>query len=430
MALALAWPGLDPVVANKPASSPRAGTPAAASPRAVTPAAPTPPAGFGPSGKGVAPKGGRGGASHVPSASPAALVPALPPVPDMLGFTLAELQPGDATAREAAAAKAEKRSRKAAWRAFASSGRLPSAALCKRMFRKGVPHAMRPAAWSAACGSEVARRNARASETYSGLLGRTATGEDRRAEQQIDLDVPRTFPQHPWLGTPEARGVLRRVLTALARSDPARGYCQSMNYVAAFALLVFKQDEEAAFWCCRTALEKLAPAGLYDPTLSGLHVELSVLGALLESRLPRTARKLRGLACPPSLFATEWMLCLFACSLPADTCLRVWDAWLNEGSKVLLRVSIALLARAEPQLLKANGMPEVVAALKTVCRQAHDRDALMDEAFTKVGSLPKAKLRAMREVASADLRKTSSINTARREEMKKNIPGYGFGMGF
>ena len=72
----------------------------------------------------------------------------------------------------------------------------------------------------------------------------------------------------------------------------------------------------------------------------------------------------------------------------------------------------------------------MVAALKTVCRQAHDRDALMDEAFTKVGSLPKAKLRAMREVASADLRKTSSINTARREEVKKNIPGYGFGMGF
>jgi hypothetical protein len=75
-------------------------------------------------------------------------------------------------------------------------------------------------------------------------------------------------------------------------------------------------------------------------------------------------------------------------------------------------------------------MPEVVAALKTVCRQAHDRDVLMDEAFTKVGSLPKAKLRSMREAASADLRKTASVQTARREEAKKNLQGYGFGMGF
>ena len=205
-----------------------------------------------------------------------------------------------------------------------------------------------------------------------------------------------------------------------------------MNYVAAFALLVYRTDEEACFWVVRTALDKLAPTNLYDAQLSGLHIEVAVLGGLIEAKLPKLARKLRGIACPPSLFATEWLMCLFTCTLPSETALRVWDAWLAEGSKVLLRVALALLKRAEPAMLKAKAVTEVVTALKAVCRAAHDRDALMEEAWP--WSLPKAKLAALRTVAAVNYSKTAADANVRREEKAKAAASgpstFGYGMGY
>ena len=96
-----------------------------------------------------------------------------------------------------------------------------SASLAKRAYRKGVPHTLRAAVWAAASRSDTARKTARPSESYSSLLARPTGPGETRIDHQIDLDLPRTFPAHPWLATPESRGVLRRVLQAVSRSDPA-----------------------------------------------------------------------------------------------------------------------------------------------------------------------------------------------------------------
>ena len=93
-----------------------------------------------------------------------------------------------------------------------------------------------------------------------------------------------------------------------------------MNYVAAFALLVFRADEEAAFWVVRTALERLTAPQTYARDLEGLRVELRVLTALLRAKTPRAAAALRALDADASLIATEWLLCLFTCTLPAEVC--------------------------------------------------------------------------------------------------------------
>lgn len=39
-------------------------------------------------------------------------------------------------------------------------------------------------------------------------------------------DLPRTFPGHPWLDTPEGHASLRRVLVAYSFRDSDVGYCQ------------------------------------------------------------------------------------------------------------------------------------------------------------------------------------------------------------
>ena len=41
-------------------------------------------------------------------------------------------------------------------------------------------------------------------------------------------DLPRTFPGHTWLDTPEGQGALRRVLVGYSFRDSDVGYCQVM----------------------------------------------------------------------------------------------------------------------------------------------------------------------------------------------------------
>lgn len=45
-------------------------------------------------------------------------------------------------------------------------------------------------------------------------------------------------------------------------------------------------------------------------------------------------------------------MCLYSTSLPVEVFLRVWDALLLEGSKVLHRLALALLALCEQQLMR------------------------------------------------------------------------------
>ena len=61
----------------------------------------------------------------------------------------------------------------------------------------------------------------------------------QEASYAINKDVERTFPGHPQF---ESRGgieALRRVLLAFSVHNPEVGYCQSINFLAGFLLLLF-----------------------------------------------------------------------------------------------------------------------------------------------------------------------------------------------
>eukprot|EP00959_Pyramimonas_sp_CCMP1952_P390092 8175004-Pyramimonas_sp.AAC.1 len=67
------------------------------------------------------------------------------------------------------------------------------------------------------------------------------------------------------LQDPAMQDRLFRVLVAFSRHRPQVGYCQSMNFVAAFLLLVM--EEEAAFWTLVTLVEDILCADVYAPSL-------------------------------------------------------------------------------------------------------------------------------------------------------------------
>lgn len=344
---------------------------------------------------------------------------------DGLGFTLLQLPLESFNQRRVCDEVAARRADKPAWRSFAATGELPPARPeLKRLFRKGVPPELRPAAWLAVSAAPLQPG------LYESLLSAPpgASADDEASVRQIELDVPRTFSEHAWLRSEAARCRLRRLLTALARDSDA-GYCQGWNFVVAFFMLVFKAEgdggEAPLFALARHTLRTLVPPDLYGVDLRGLSAELRVLTSLLASKVPRVAAAIRVADGDAALFATDWFLCLFVTSLPADTAARVLDAFFCEGSKVLLRVALVLAHRAEPELAadggfaprsslgslgfrpraSAGGVPELAAALRHAASSCHDRDALMAAAFSPVavGSMPSARLARLRAAAREEV---------------------------
>ena len=118
--------------------------------------------------------------------------------------------------------------------------------------RAGVPTAHRGEAWVLLSGA--AQRRAEHPGLYEQLL-REGAGAGAEVADQIQRDLPRTFPAHPRL-TPAFLGRLRNVLLAYAARNPEVAYCQGMNFVAA-AVLLFVDDDADAFWLLAVIVEEV-----------------------------------------------------------------------------------------------------------------------------------------------------------------------------
>jgi len=320
---------------------------------------------------------------------PASLVEVM----DSLGFPL-QLTRDDEAARRRCEAKAAERARR--WGAVqpARGQRYPQrpSGELKKLVRKGVPAELRREVWLDMSGAR-ARREAAPEEYYRGLL---ASEGESEAQRQIESDLHRTFPANERFCEADLLPVLKRILLAYAAHNPVVGYCQSMNYLAGF-LLLFVADEEEAFWLLVSLLEGLLFPGIHSRELSGTLVEFRVLQHLLDRKQAKLAKHLHEIGCDLTLICTEWLLCCFCKSLPAETAARVWDAIFSEGSKIFFRVALALLKGTEEDILKAAHPGAVMRALQKRTRRAHDRDKLLSEAFKGVGSLPMGHIAQLRQ---------------------------------
>ncbi|KAH7434660.1 hypothetical protein KP509_06G029100 [Ceratopteris richardii] len=271
--------------------------------------------------------------------------------------------------------------------------------LLKKLIRKGIPPHIRPKVWLVVSGA--ARKRSTIPEGYFQDLCRAGEASSSPAIKQIDHDLARTFPSHPWLDSSEGQASLRNVLVAYSLRDAHVGYCQGMNFVAGLLLLVMKREEDA-FWMLAVLLENVLFKDCYTTDLLGSHVEQRVFKDLLNQKCPRLAAHLELIGFDISLVITEWFLCLFAKSLPSETTLRVWDVLFNEGAKVLFRVALALFKMKEEELLATQQEVEVVNILQTATRHLYNPDVLLKMAFEKLGSMTThtiAKHRSKQQVA-------------------------------
>ncbi|KAM9658364.1 carabin isoform 3-T3 [Trichechus inunguis] len=155
-----------------------------------------------------------------------------------------------------------------------------------------------------------------------------------------------------------------------------------------------------AFWCLVQICEAYLP-GYYGPHMEAVQLDAQVFAALLRRLLPRVHKHLQQVGVGPLLYLPEWFLCLFARSLPFPTVLRIWDAFLSEGAKVLFRVGLTLVRLAlgtAEQRLACPGILETLGALRTIPPTQLQEEVFMSQPLPQVHSVALSEHDLQREI--------------------------------
>jgi hypothetical protein len=228
----------------------------------------------------------------------------------------------------------------------------------KKTFQN-VPRAMRTELWL----SQLHRSGGmgdKASLQYKNLL-HIPLEETVRLE--IDKDLHRTFPAYRRVSSPDGQEAMRGVLHAYAAFDPDIGYTQGLNFIAAL-LLTYISNPAKAFGALVVLMKARGLRELYLPDMSLLQIRLWQLGRLMP---PSLANHMESQAALPVLFAPSWLMGCFASDFPLHFSSRVMDLVITDASgqtAPLVRVALALLEAAAPQLMQLHDLEDLLRYLK------------------------------------------------------------------
>uniref|UniRef100_A0A1A7W8X0 ADP-ribosylhydrolase like 1 n=1 Tax=Iconisemion striatum TaxID=60296 RepID=A0A1A7W8X0_9TELE len=269
----------------------------------------------------------------------------------------------------------------------------------KRYVRKGIPNQHRALIWMAASGAQNQL------EKNPGYYQSLLVGQhDPKLVETIRTDLNRTFPdniQFRKTSNQCLQKALYNVLLAYGHHDPAVGYCQGMNFVAGYLLIVTK-DEERSFWLMDALLGRILP-DYYTPAMLGLKTDQEVLGELVKLKIPRVGQVMEEQNVMWTLVVSRWFICLYIDILPVETVLRIWDCLFYEGSKILFRVALTLIHHHQALIVQSQSLPDICEAFKQVAQGpfVEECHTFMQKIFTEPGSLSMATLTKLRETCRA-----------------------------
>ena len=267
---------------------------------------------------------------------------------------------------------------------------------------------------------------------------------------------------------------LYNVLVAFLLFRPRVEYCRAVCSIASILLLVI-QDEEKTFWTLSSLFSNYAgaeesfetpteevihfhdfrndsstsltqslsslssrnntsdsslnscgfkyfPDDMFRDTSTCSYAALDGFKAILCKKKPALSLQMENFDIPVSLLATTWFQSIFIDVLPTESSMRVLDAFIGEGFKVLYRVALALFYINESDLMqkfktkasnssssssnnlfgsflsrsaspvgneKSVSNPQAVLnSIKFMPKKQIDADVLLDFAFNRIGSLP------------------------------------------
>ncbi|KAM6447370.1 growth hormone-regulated TBC protein 1 isoform 1-T1 [Liasis olivaceus] len=289
----------------------------------------------------------------------------------------------------------------------------------KRYIRKGIPNEHRAEVWMVVSGAQSHM------DHNPGYYQKLLEGDQNsKLVETILTDINRTFPDNIKFrktAVPCLQKTLYNVLVAYGHHNPSVGYCQGMNFIAGYLILITRNEEES-FWLLDALIGRILPGmseshlgihflcflfplNYYSPEMMGLKTDQEVLGYLVKMKIPAVAELMEKHGNLWTLVVSRWFICLFIDILPVETVLRIWDCLFYEGSKIIFRVALTLIKQHQDFILEATNFPEICEKFKQITTGPFVTEChvFMQKIFTEPGSLRMATINKLRDTCRANL---------------------------
>ncbi|KAF7337566.1 Rab-GAP TBC domain-containing protein [Mycena sanguinolenta] len=240
---------------------------------------------------------------------------------------------------------------------------------------KGVPDRWRPAAWDMFM-SNMAQTSpaqmARLGEQYRDSLDKAST-----YDIQIDLDVPRTISGHIMFRTRYGAGQrsLFHVLHCFSLRCPQCGYVQGMGPIAATLLCYF--DAEKTYASLVRLHDVYGMHTIFSPGFPGLLEAIYIQERITEQMMPDVYEAFKKHTISTTSYATKWYITLFSNSVPFQTQLRLWDAFVLEGTDLFVAMAVAIVWVYRDHITSAAANFETILSLLSSFFVPEDEDSLL-----------------------------------------------------
>lgn len=168
----------------------------------------------------------------------------------------------------------------------------------------------------------------------------------------IDIDVKRSF-QYSKIIKPE---FLANVLNVYAYVNTDVQYCQGMNFVAGFLMLI-TNNEHQAFRFMHCIFEKYQMKNLFIDDLPLLKEQLYFFDRLISIIHPSLGESFMINGINASQFSNNWFMTVFTQSIqhikddkPTPLLIKIWDYFLIDGWKAVFKVALFLVGELKDEL--------------------------------------------------------------------------------
>ena len=128
-------------------------------------------------------------------------------------------------------------------------------------------------------------------------------------------------------------------------------------------------------------MKKYELEGFYLPGFPELKKTFYILLNLEKKFIPKIYELFKKEGMIPSMYASEWFICLFSRNLEFNCLVRIFDVFLLEGYKVIYRFSLAFLKLKENEFLKGkDGLASIMQTINQ-CLENVDIENLFKTAF-------------------------------------------------
>lgn len=209
----------------------------------------------------------------------------------------------------------------------------------------------------------------------------------------IQVDIPRTLSWFASVCGEETKSFLmkqlRDVLWAFAVHKPEIGYCQSLNFIAAYFLTVFGSSKISFYALVQLIDSPTSPyvgihtPGYYSPGMKQLLVDIEVLEKLTRIRVGDSEyrnffekREISNL----SMIVSEWFHTLFVTVFPIRTVDRIFDLIVSGSAgsnKIIFRIAFTILRHLISRKDELYDLDQVMQGHKRITKLWVDANSLI-----------------------------------------------------